>query len=75
MIATYDTFSVDRICLLLQVLIRAGIVFRVVFCLVKLMLADEENSQYKKRIRNALVFAVIAELIFSVKNLIIGYFS
>ena len=73
--ATYDTFTIDGICLLVQWLIRAGVVFRVVFCLVKLMIADEEAAQYRRRIKNAVGFLVLSELVFSLKNIIISYYS
>jgi hypothetical protein len=66
---------VDQISKAVLLLIRAGAVFRVVFCLVKLMTAEEEAPQYKKRIRNTLVFYILAELAFVVKDLIIAYYG
>jgi hypothetical protein len=66
---------IDEISKAVIILIRAGAAFRVVFCLVKLVTAEDEAAQYKKRIRNTLVFYVIAELAFVVKDLIIAYYS
>jgi len=75
MIATYDTYTVDHIAFWLQSLIRAGVIFRVVFCLVMLMISDEEAAQYRKRIKNAVIFLVISELVFAIKNIILTYYS
>jgi len=66
---------VDNISLAVIILIRAGAACRIVFCLVKLMTSEEEAAQYKKRIRNTLIFYIIAELAFVVKNLILAYYS
>jgi hypothetical protein len=73
--ATYDTFTVDRLCLLVQWLIRAGVVFRAVFCLVKLMIADEDATQYRRRLKNGVGFLVLSEIVFSLKNIVISYYA
>jgi hypothetical protein len=75
MIATFDTYSVDSISLVVQGLIAAGIVFRVMFCVIKIMTSDEEAGQYKRRMRNAIVFGILAVLAFSLKNLMLRYFA
>lgn len=75
MIATYDTMSVDVITLLLRNLIAVGVVFRVVFCAIKIMTADEEVAQYKKRMRNAIVFGILSVVAYSLKNLMLRYFA
>ena len=74
MIATYDTMTVDRISLTVRTLIMAGVIFRVVFCAIKIMMADEEAAQYKRRMKNAVIFGVLAVLAFSLKNLMLTYF-
>jgi hypothetical protein len=74
MIATYDTLVVDNISSAVQTLIFAGIIFRAVFCAVKIMTSDEEAAQYKRRMRNAVVFGILAVLAFSLKNLMLTYF-
>jgi hypothetical protein len=66
---------VDQISKAVILLIRAGAACRVVFCLVKLMTSEEEAMQYKKRIRNTLVFYIIAELAFVIKDIITHYFA
>jgi hypothetical protein len=66
---------IDDISKAVIILIRAGVGCRLVFCLVKLMTAEEDALQYKKRIRNTLIFCVIAELAFVLKDVFIHYFS
>ena len=75
MIVTYDTYSVDNICFWFQVLIRAGVIFRVVFCLVKIIISDDESAKYRKRIINAVGFLLLSELVFAIKNIVLTYYS
>ena len=75
MIATYDTHSIDSISLIVRDLIAAGVVFRVIFCIIKIMTLDEEAAQYKRRMRNAVVFGILSMLAFSLENLMLTYFS
>jgi len=75
MIATYDTYSVDTISLVVRTLIAAGVIFRVIFCSIKIMTSDDEVAQYKRRMRNAIVFGILSVLAFSLENLILTYFA
>jgi hypothetical protein len=56
-------------------LIRAGAVFRVVYCLVRMGMNEEESAMYKKRARNMVVFYVIAECVWQIKELVLGYYG
>ena len=56
-------------------LIRAGAVFRVVYCFVRMGMNEEESAMYKKRARNAVVFYVIAECIWQMKEIVLGYYG
>jgi hypothetical protein len=56
-------------------LIRAGAACRVVFCFIKLMTAEEEAAQFKKRLRNTIIFYVVAELAFVIKDVITHYYT
>ena len=47
----------------LIMLIRAGVGMRVVYCLIKIAVNEEEASIYKKRARNTMIFHILAELI------------
>lgn len=57
------------------VLIRLGCVFRFIYCMVRLSGADEEAAKYKKRTRNVVLFYVIAESIWQVKEIILHYYQ
>ncbi len=68
--------TLDEIIKLLRVvIIPLGAVFRVVFCLVKMIYDEESINAYKKKISNTIVFFIIAELIFVIKDLLITYFG
>lgn len=56
-------------------LIRAGAVFRVVYCLVRMGMNGEEAGMYKKRAKNVVVFYVISECIWQIKELVMGYYA
>lgn len=56
-------------------LIRAGTVTRIAYCFLKMTQSDEEIGVYKKRMRNAVVFLVLAESIWQLKDLAIYYFG
>ena len=66
---------IDEISNVVLILIRAGTVFRVAYCLLRLVTADEEATQYKKRIRNTIIFYILAECAFILKDLFIHYYS
>ncbi len=57
------------------VIIPAGVVMRVLYCLVKMMYSEDEMPVYKKRIVNIIVFGIIAELVLSIKDMIRGYYG
>ncbi len=57
------------------ILIRTGAVFRVVYCLVRMGINEDESAMYKKRARNAVVFYVIAECIWQLKEMVLGYYG
>jgi len=47
----------------------------VVFCLIKIIIADEEAAKYRKLIINAVGFLVLSELVFAIKNIMLAYYS
>ncbi|TYA14764.1 mercury transporter [Paenibacillus faecis] len=57
------------------ILIRLGCVCRFIYCMVRLSGADEEATKYKKRARNVVLFFVLAESIWQVKDLIFYYYK
>ncbi|MMZ67331.1 hypothetical protein D1872_299090 [compost metagenome] len=55
-------------------LIRVGCAFRFIYTMIRLSGADEESSKYKKRARNVVIFYILAESIWQVKDLILFYY-
>lgn len=58
----------------LLILIPIGVAARVVYCLLQLPLDEEQAPTYKRRIRNALVFLVLAECITGLLAVVQAYF-
>jgi len=56
-------------------LIRTGAVFRVVYCLARMGMNEEESAMYNKRARNTVMFYVIAECIWQIKEMVLEYYG
>jgi hypothetical protein len=56
-------------------LIRAGVAFRLAYCLFRMIFSEEEQGQYKKRAINTVVFYVLAESVWGIKGVVVGYFG
>lgn len=67
--------EINTLCICLQAIISAGLVARIIVCMVRLAHEDDEAPRYKKRIRNSIVMAVIAQLIFPIKEMLTYYFG
>lgn len=67
--------TLDDISMAVISLIRLGAVFRFVYCMIRLQSAEEDQAQYKKRARNTVVFYVIAESIWQIKEIIFYYYG
>ena len=67
--------SLDDISMAVIVLIRAGAVFRFIYCMVRLQGAEEEQAQYKKRAKNTVMFYVMAECIWQIKEIVFYYYG
>lgn len=67
--------SIDDISLAVAALIRAGAVFRFVYCMVRLQGAEEEQAQYRKRAKNVVMFYILAESIWQIKELVFYYYQ
>lgn len=66
--------TIEELSNLLINLIRAGLGFRIIYCCIRLMSAEEEQGTYKRRIKNSLIAVVINELVWVIKDLVIAYF-
>lgn len=59
----------------LIILIRAGAVLRIIYCFTRIAGTDEEQPMYRKRIRNVIIFYILAEAVWMIKDLMTGYFA
>ena len=67
--------TLDDISMAVIVLIRAGAVFRFIYCMVRLQGAEDEQAQYKKRVKNTVMFYVMAECIWQIKEIVFYYYG
>ena len=67
--------TIDSISQALIALVRVGVAARFIFCMVKLSGADEDAGRYKRRAKNAVLFYIIAESCWQIKDLVISYYS
>ena len=67
--------TMDDISIAIISLIRIGAVARFIYCMVRLSAVEEEATQYKKRAKNTVIFYVIAESIWQIKDLVLYYYS
>ena len=67
--------TLDDISMAVIVLIRAGAVFRFIYCMLRLQGAEEEQAQYKKRVKNTVMFYVMAECIWQIKEIVFYYYG
>lgn len=67
--------TLEELAQALIALIRLGCACRLVYCMVRLAGADEEATKYKKRSRNVVLFYILAESIWQVKDIILFYYQ
>ena len=67
--------TMDDISNAIIALVRIGAVARFIYCLIRLESAEEQAAQYKKRAINAVIFYIIAESIWQIKDFILYYYS
>ena len=67
--------TMDDISNAIIALVRIGAVARFIYCLIRLESAEEQAAQYKKRAINAVIFYIIAESIWQIKDLMLYYYS
>ncbi|MBS7528511.1 mercury transporter [Fusibacter paucivorans] len=58
----------------LMILIRVGAVLRVVYCFIHIGTDEEQSASYKKRMKNTVIFYVLAESIWQIKDLVMSYY-
>ena len=70
-----DTSQIDQLSSYLQIAINIGLAMRAIYIFLKLTHESDEAPQYKKRLKNTVVFAVIAQLPFIIENIIVSYLT
>ncbi|WP_018305482.1 hypothetical protein [Desulfitobacterium hafniense] len=70
-----EALKVDDLTKAVVYLIRAGVILRIGFCLLRMIGSQEEASMYKKRAINAGIFLVIAESIWQLISIVFYYYS
>ena len=56
------------------ILIRAGAIMRVVYSFVMMSSNEDEEKSYKKKIRNVIIFYILAELSYVIKDIMFDYY-
>jgi hypothetical protein len=67
--------TVDDITNGVMILVRLGVTARFIFCMVKLIGADEDAGRYKKRAKHSVIFWIIAESVWIIRDLALYYYK
>ncbi|GHU90899.1 hypothetical protein FACS1894202_11470 [Clostridia bacterium] len=67
--------TLNELIAVLMNVIRISAAGSIVFAFIRIMATEDEQGKYKKRIRNTLVFYIITECVFQIKDLAIFYFG
>lgn len=67
--------TMDNISKAIIILVRLGAAARFIYCMIRLSGAEEEQTQYKKRAKNTVIFYILAESIWQIKDLVLYYYS
>lgn len=66
---------IDELSKIMIGIIRTGVVLRFTVSMIAMQKADDEMEGIKKRIINLIVFYIIAESIFQLKDILFYYFN
>ncbi len=67
--------TIDDISMAVISLIRLGAVFRFIYCMVRLGGVEEEQMQYRKRAKNTVLFYVLAESVWQIREIVFFYYG
>jgi len=56
-------------------LVRAGAAARFIYCMIRLAGAEDDAAMYKKRAKNVVIFYIIAESIWQIKDIVLYYYQ
>ena len=66
---------IDELSKIMIGIIRTGVILRFTICMITMQKADDEMEGIKKRVINLIVFYIIAESIFQIKDILFYYFN
>jgi len=66
---------VEDLALLFILLIRSGSALRIVYCFISMMSDEDQAVTYKKRIKNTIVFYIMAESVYIIRDLAMHYYG
>ncbi|MDA3846929.1 MAG: mercury transporter [Vallitaleaceae bacterium] len=66
---------VDEMALAFIVLIRSGAVLRIVYCFISIASDEEQAATYKKRIKNTIMFYILAESVYVIRDIAMHYYG
>ena len=66
---------IDELSKIMIGIIRTGVILRFTICMITMQKADDEMEGIKKRVVNLIVFYIIAESIFQIKDILFYYFN
>lgn len=66
---------IDELSNIMIGIIRTGVILRFIFCMMTMQKADDEVEGMKKRAINLVIFYIIAESIFQIKDILFFYFN
>lgn len=67
--------SLNEMALAVILLIRLGSIMRFVYCMIRMSAAEDEAEKYKNRSKNTIIFYIIAESIWQIKDIIMFYYG
>lgn len=67
--------TVDDLSMFVISVIRTGAALRFLYCMIRLSGAEEEAAQYRKRSKNTVVFWIIAESVWQLKDIVLYYYT
>lgn len=67
--------TVDDLSMFVISIIRTGAALRFLYCMIRLSGAEEEAAQYRKRSKNTVVFWIIAESVWQLKDIVLYYYT
>jgi len=66
---------VDQLAVAFITLIRSGSALRIIYCFITMAGDEDQAVTYKKRIKNTLMFYIMAESVYVIRDLAMHYYS